>query len=297
MSHSPKSYRQAQQDAAKRLFRRPHTSPELEAALLLCHLLGVTRSHLMAWPEKQLTPGQLRDYKTLIRRRLAGEPIAHITGEREFWSLSLHVTPDTLIPRPETELLVERALMHLTDTTAPCIADLGTGSGAIALALASELPNALIHATDRSSAALAVASKNAERLRFKGIRFYLGDWCQALPTEEEYDLILSNPPYIQADDPHLNQGDLRYESVTALISGPDGLQDIRSIAAQAPERLKPGGWLLLEHGSEQAPAVRRILQDRGFIETASLNDLAGHPRVTEGRLAPARHLADDFTTA
>lgn len=285
MCQPSKSYRQAQQDAVKRLFHLPHASAELEATLLLCYLLDVPRSHLMAWPEKLLTPDQLRNYEALIRRRLAGEPIAHIIGEREFWSLSLRVTPDTLIPRPETELLVERALMHLAGTPAPRIADLGTGSGAIALALASELPDALIHATDRSGAALAVASKNAERLRLSGIRFYPGNWCQALPTGE-YDLILSNPPYIEAGDPHLNQGDLPYEPSSALVSGPDGLEDIRSIAAQAPKRLKPGGWLLLEHGNEQAPAVRRILQERGFIETESLNDLAGHPRVTEGRQAP-----------
>ncbi len=280
------SYRQAQQEAAERLSRLPHASAKLEATLLLCHLLQVPRSHLFAWPEKPLTPGQQQAYEALIQRRLSGEPIAHITGEREFWSLPLHITPDTLIPRPETELLVERALKHLVTLSAPRIADLGTGSGAIALALASERPDALIHASDRSTAALTVASGNAASLKLHNVSFFPGNWCHALPAGEGYNLILSNPPYIEADDPHLNQGDLPREPARALVSGQDGLDDIREIAAQSPTYLKPGGWLLLEHGEGQAPSVRQILEQRGFTAITTHKDLARRPRLTEGRIPP-----------
>ncbi len=279
---SPPSYRQAQQDAVQRLARLPHASPELEAALLLSHLLGQPRSHLFAWPERQLSPAQQAAYERLIQRRLAGEPIAHITGEREFWSLPLRVTGATLIPRPETELLVERALKHLAGVEAPRIADLGTGSGAIALALASERPDALINASDRSTAALEVARDNARRLALSNVGFFQGDWCQALPAEQRYDLIASNPPYIEATDPHLARGDLPREPRDALVSGSDGLADIRQIAAQAPRHLSAGGWLLLEHGYNQGEAVRQILSAAGFQHIQTLTDLAGQPRLTEG---------------
>ncbi len=284
MPRTPTSYRQALQSASARLSELPHAAGELEAAMLLCHLLGVGRSHLLAWPERELTPDQQRAYDALLARRLTGEPIAHILGEREFWSLTLRVTPDTLIPRPETELLVERALEHLASLTSPLIADLGTGSGAIALALASERPDATLHASDRSEAALAVARENAERLNLHNLRFLPGDWIQALPDGARYRLIVSNPPYIEADDPHLRLGDLPREPRDALVSGADGLEAIRTIAAQAPGRLQPGGWLLLEHGKDQGPAVRELLLRHGFTAVATLFDLAGLPRVTEGRL-------------
>jgi release factor glutamine methyltransferase len=279
------SYREAQQEAARRLSRLPHAATELEAALLLCHLLGVPRSHLFAWPEKRLTPEQQQTYEALIRRRLNGEPIAHITGEREFWSLPLRVTPDTLIPRPETELLVERALLHLACVAAPRIADLGTGSGAIALALASERTDALIHASDQSTAALAVARENAKALKLRNVNFFQGNWCDALPKGQCYDLLVSNPPYVEAGDTHLRQGDLPHEPLSALVAGPDGLADIRQIAAQTPGRLKPGGWLLLEHGETQSEAVQAILRERGFSAISTLKDLARRPRVTEGSKA------------
>ncbi|MEJ2453441.1 MAG: peptide chain release factor N(5)-glutamine methyltransferase [Candidatus Thiodiazotropha sp.] len=281
MTSTP-SYRQAQLDAAERLSRLPHATPELEAALLLCHLLGQPRSHLFAWPEKRLTTTQQEAYQGLIQRRLAGEPIAHITGEREFWSLSLQVTPDTLIPRPDTELLVERALTHLAALKTPRIADLGTGSGAIALALASERPEALIHASEQSPAALAVARENARQHRLSNVDFFLGSWCQALPAGQFYDLIVSNPPYIEAADPHLDRGDLPREPRDALVSGSDGLEAIREIAAAAPARLAKAGWLLLEHGYTQGEAVRQILSQRGFSQIETLSDLAGRPRLTEG---------------
>lgn len=276
------TYHQAQQDAARHLAQLPHAAAELEAAVLLCHLLKVPRSHLFAWPDKPLSADQQDAYEALIQRRLAGEPIAHITGEREFWSLSLRVTRNTLIPRPETELLVEQALRHLATVSSPHIADLGTGSGAIALALASEWPDAVIHATDRSTEALSVAEANAAKLQLRNVTLFCGFWCQALPEGEVYDLILSNPPYIEADDPHLTQGDLPYEPLSALVAGADGLEDIRTIAAQAPARLKSGGRLLLEHGYKQGPAVRQILQQQGFTDIHTLTDLTGQPRLTEG---------------
>jgi release factor glutamine methyltransferase len=276
------TYREAQREAAERLSRLPQATPELEAALLLCHLLGQPRSHLFAWPDRTLTADQQQAFENLIQRRLAGEPIAHITGEREFWSLRLRVTEETLIPRPETELLVERALIHLAEVTAPRIADLGTGSGAIALALAKERPDALIHASDQSAAALDVARENAQRLTISNVSFYQGSWLEALPPELRLDLIVSNPPYIEAADPHLARGDLPREPREALVSGADGLSAIRKIAAQAPSHLTGRGWLLLEHGYNQGEFVRKILIDKGYLQVQTLPDLAGQPRLTEG---------------
>jgi release factor glutamine methyltransferase len=275
--------RQAQQAASKRLAALPHATAELEAALLLCHLLAQPRSYLYAWPERRLAQREYEAFLRLLERRLAGEPIAHIVAEREFWSLPLKVTPDTLIPRPETELLVELSLQLVQSIQAPRIADLGTGSGAIALALASERPDAVLHATDRSESALAVARENARRLGFTQISCFPGDWCSALPAGTSYHLIVSNPPYIEQDDPHLQRGDLPGEPLTALVSGHDGLRDIRLLAQQTHARLEPGGWLLLEHGYRQADSVRQILAAAGYIDTTTHEDLAGRPRATEGR--------------
>ena len=251
--------------------------------MLLCHLLEKPRSHLYAWPEQRLSPQQQRAYQGLIERRLQGEPIAHIIGEREFWSLPLRVTPETLIPRPETELLVERALMHLQAVASPLIADLGTGSGAIAIALASERPDAVVHACDSSGRALEVAKENSQRLTPGRVNFFLGSWCQALPQDQVYDLILSNPPYIEADDPHLHQGDLPHEPSSALVSGADGLADMRMIVPQAIRRLRPHSWLLLEHGHQQGEAVRALLRRTGYLAITTHADLAGHGRITDGR--------------
>ena len=275
---------QALLNAQRALGNLPHSEPELEAALLLCHLLDKPRSYLFAWPEAELTPAQQQAFQALIERRINGTPIAYITGEREFWSLSLRVSPDTLIPRPETELVVERALVHLQPRPEPCIADLGTGSGAIALALCSERPDALIDATDRSSRALDIARENAGRLGFQRIGFHQGDWCHALPAQRRYDLIASNPPYIESSDPHLSRGDLPGEPASALASGTDGLRDIRLITQQAPARLKPGGWLVLEHGYRQADTVAQLLRTAGLKKVSTHSDLAGHPRVTEARM-------------
>jgi release factor glutamine methyltransferase len=273
---------QALQQATAALNALPHSAPELEAAVLLCHLLDKPRSHLYAWPEQPLSVTQWQTYQALIQRRLQGEPIAHITGLREFWSLTLKITPHTLIPRPDTELLVERGLSHLQDLHSARAADLGTGSGAIALALASERPDCQVHATDLSPQALAVARENAQRLALSNVQFYEGSWFNALPAGKRYDLVLSNPPYIAVQDAHLEQGDLPQEPRSALVSGPDGLDDIRILCAHAGSYLKPGGWLLLEHGFEQAPQVRELLSKRGFRKVCSHRDLAGRERISEG---------------
>ncbi|MEN8180703.1 MAG: peptide chain release factor N(5)-glutamine methyltransferase [Pseudomonadota bacterium] len=277
------SIKQTLQAAAEALKALSHSTPELEASVLLCHLLGKSRSFLYAWPDKLLTELQSANFEKLIKRRLEGEPIAHITGVREFWSLTLKVTSATLIPRPETELLVEQALEHLQKTPSPMVADLGAGSGAIALAIANERPDCTLHATDASDAALKIAGENIQSLNLKNVVLHHGDWFHALPKGVVYDLILSNPPYIAEQDPHLSQGDLPREPGCALTSGTDGLNDIRIIVSQAPQQLKPGGWLLLEHGYEQGEAVRDLLQKAGFRKIRTLRDLAGHERVSEGR--------------
>ncbi len=272
---------QALKDATESLKSLPHSTPDLEAAVLLCHLLEKPRSFLFAWSDKLLTERQLADFETLIKRRLEGEPIAHITGIREFWSLSLKVTSATLIPRPETELLVEQALLQLAKTPS-LVADLGTGSGAIALAIASERPDCILHATDRSDTALKIARENAQALNLKNVFFRHGHWFHALPEDAVYDLIVSNPPYIPEQDPHLKVGDLPSEPAGALASGTDGLHDIRSILQQAGQWLQPGGWLLMEHGHEQGEAVRKLFREAGFSSIKTLKDLAGHERVSQG---------------
>jgi release factor glutamine methyltransferase len=274
---------QALQQAARSLEALPHSTPELEAAVLLCHLLGRPRSHLYAWPEQTLDKTQWQAYQALIQRRLQGEPIAHITGIREFWSLALKITPATLIPRPDSELLVERGLHHLQGADSARLADLGTGSGAIALAIASERPDCRVDATDRSPEALAIAQQNAQRLGIQNIRFHQGDWFQALPADSRYELILSNPPYIPQQDAHLAQGDLPREPRSALVAGPDGLNDIRILCAEAGRYLKRRGWLLLEHGFDQARQVRELLSLQGFLEVKSHRDLAGLERISEGQ--------------
>lgn len=267
--------------AAKALFATSD-SPRLDAELLLAHALGKDRSYLRAWPERTPTPEQESEFEALLARRLAGEPIAHLLGVREFWSLALKVTPDTLIPRPETELLVERALLRIPTDRPATVADLGTGSGAIALAIASERPAARVLAMDRSPAALAVARDNARALAIGNMEFREGDWCAGLPAGY-FDLILSNPPYIAARDPHLAQGDARFDPRGALVSGPDGLDDLRRIIPGAWTCLKPGGWLLVEHGHDQGPAVAALFAEAGYRDIRDLTDLAGKPRVTEGR--------------
>jgi release factor glutamine methyltransferase len=258
-------------------------TPRLDAELLLARVLNQPRSYLYAWPDRATDAGQERHFMALLERRLAGEPVAYLTGWRAFWSLDLVVTPATLIPRPETELLVELALERLPADQPRRVADLGTGSGAIALAIASERPTCQVVATDLSVAALRVAGQNAQRLGIGNVQFRQGDWCAAL-TNERFDTIVCNPPYIAATDPHLQQGDLRFEPHPALAAGVDGLAAIRRIVAQAGPHLVDGGWLLLEHGYDQRDSVLALLRTAGFSEVADYRDLAGQPRVAVGRL-------------
>ncbi len=265
----------------------------IEVQMLLQRVLQVNRAYLLAHPERTLGETEAADYQALFQRRLCGEPMAHILGEREFYGLNLRVTPDTLIPRPDTELLVELAVRNLAppalipaDATAQAqlsVLDLGTGSGAIALAIAHECPHVKVTAVDASPEALAVARGNAERLGMRNIQLLPGSWFEPV-KDEQYSLIVSNPPYIAESDPHLQCGDVRFEPVSALVAGADGLDDIRQIIRQAPAHLYPGGWLLLEHGYDQSERVRTLLQQAGFTMVFSGQDLAGIERVSGGRL-------------
>jgi len=258
-----------------------------EAILLLLHVLDRPRSWLYAHGDDAMPPHQALAYDALVARRMAGEPVAYLVGRRGFWTLDLMVTPDTLIPRPETELLVEQALARLPADRPVRVADLGTGSGAIALALASERPLARVVASDRSGAALQVARRNASAHGLDGrVDFRQGDWFAPL-AGEGFDLVASNPPYIAEADPHLGRGDLRHEPPGALASGGDGLDAIRTIVAGAPAHLVPGGWLLLEHGHDQGPPVRALLEAGGFTGVATVRDLEHRDRVSLGRLPGA----------
>ena len=254
----------------------------IDAELLLLHLLGKPRSWLFGHDTDALDMGDVAAFEALVARREAGEPVAYLTGRRGFWTLELAVTPVTLIPRPETELLVERALERLPRDVDTRIADLGTGSGAIALALAKERPRARVIATDASEAALTVARANAAENGIDNTEFRHGSWFAPL-AGERFDLIASNPPYIEADDPHLGEGDLRFEPMSALASGGDGLDDLRVIVGEAPSHLVDGGWLLVEHGWNQGAAVRALFADAGFIDIETARDLEGRERVTLGR--------------
>ncbi|WP_267224934.1 peptide chain release factor N(5)-glutamine methyltransferase [Dyella silvae] len=251
----------------------------LEAELLLVHVLGKPRSWLIAHATDALEATCVDAFDALVRRRLHGEPVAYITGHRGFWSLELAVTPATLIPRPETELLVELALERLQ--AGAQVADLGTGSGAIALAIAHERPQTQVTATDASADALAVAQSNAVKHGITNVRFVHGDWLTPL-AGQRFHMVVSNPPYIEAADPHLQQGDLRFEPPTALASGADGLDDIRRIVDDARAHLEPGGWLLMEHGWNQGEAVRAMLAAAGYHEVFTAQDLEQRDRVSGG---------------
>ena len=272
---------QALANAVAKLTEQPDTAV-LDAELLLAHVLQKTRTWLHTWPEYELSAEQTQEFEQLVARRVVGEPVAHLLAQQEFWSLDLIVTADTLIPRPETERLVELALERIPPTAAWRIADLGTGTGAIALALAKERPACSVIATDQSAAALAVAEDNARNNRLHNVTFRRGNWFEALQDEAPFDLIVSNPPYIKETDPHLLQGDVRFEPTTALTAGPDGLTDLQHLIDQALPHLKPGGWLLLEHGYDQGEAVVQLLQEAGFVQVSDYPDLAGLPRVATG---------------
>lgn len=257
----------------------PGDSPKLDAEVLLGFVLGQSRTYLYTWPERELSATQQSLLEELVARRASGTPVAYLVGEREFWSLPLQVNEHTLIPRPETELLVEQALARLPRSGRAL--DLGTGTGAIALALVSERPDAEIWAVDASLEALKVARANVERLGLP-VQLVHSDWF-AQVSGQRFHLIVSNPPYIAEADPHLGQGDVRFEPLTALASGRDGLADIRQIVARAPAHLHPGGWLLFEHGYDQGAPVRELLTRAGFSGVETVQDYGGNDRVTLGQ--------------
>lgn len=257
-------------------------SPKLDAEILLCHQLNCQRSYLYTWPEKILSQAEYDGFYQLLEDRLQGRPIAHITETREFWGLEFKVTPDTLIPRPDTETLVEAALEQLQSQASARILDLGTGTGAVALALKSERPVDQIIATDQSTAALRVAQYNSQTLHLD-VEFRQGSWFDPIKEAETFHLIVSNPPYIEEQDPHLKQGDVRFEPLNALTSGKDGLQDIRIIAKQARKHLLTDGWLILEHGYNQSQAVQEILRQLGYQMIQTRQDFGHNDRITLGQ--------------
>lgn len=257
-------------------------SPEIDSQVLLCHTLDCQSAYLHTWPDKNLTDIQQADFKTLIQQREQGQPIAHLIGQRGFWSLDFKVTPDTLIPRPDTELLVSLALEIIKPNMV--VVDLGTGTGVIALSLAEEVTTAIILAMDFSGSALEVAQQNASEYQLTNVSFWQGSWLDAI-IDNSLDIVISNPPYIENDDPHLSQGDVRFEPRTALVSGGDGLNDIRQIIKQAQRCLKPQGWLLIEHGYHQARQVQQLFLEARFTEVVSRQDYGGNDRVVMGRLA------------
>lgn len=258
-----------------------------EARVLLAHALGVERAWIVAHGRDPVADAEARAAEALFARRREGEPIAYITGEREFYGLALRVTPGVLIPRPETELVVEHALALIAGRGTPKVLDLGTGSGAIAVSIAHARPDAQVCASDASAEALAVASRNASR-HAVAVRFVQGDWFIEL-AGERFDLIACNPPYVADGDPHLAQGDLRFEPAAALRGGPDGMDCIRAIAAAARMHLVPGGWLVFEHGYDQGPACVRLLAGLGYTDVDDARDLSDLPRVCKGRFDAAPH--------
>ncbi|TXK60541.1 peptide chain release factor N(5)-glutamine methyltransferase [Alkalisalibacterium limincola] len=275
-------------EAARRL-QEGSDSARLDAELMLCHVLRCSRAWLFAHADDPLEPGAAGEFHRLLRRRLQGEPIAHILGRRGFWTLDLAVDASTLIPRPETELLVEAALARIGEGTHLRVLDLGTGTAAVALAIASERPRAEIVAVEQSPGAIDLARRNVDASGLRNVALRQGSW-YAPVAGERFSVIVSNPPYIASGDPHLDHGDVRFEPRSALVAGVDGLDDIRVIVAGAAAHLEPGGWLMLEHGHDQGEAVRTLMATAGMGEVGSRQDLAGHERVSFGRLSPSpRH--------
>lgn len=262
--------------------RQISESWQLDAELFLADALEQAREHLFTWPEQELTQSQFEKFDAYCGRRLAGEPVAYILGKQAFWDFELIVNPSVLIPRPETELLVETALELLDSSDAASVLDLGTGSGAIALALAANNPRWSVTAVDRSAAALLVARENASQLQIPNIEFHETSWCDGL-SRDHFDLIAANPPYVEEGDKHLSEGSLPFEPIAALVAGENGLADIRSIAEQARECLKQNSWLLIEHGFQQKQAVAKILDEAGYRHIECVQDLAGLDRLTKAQ--------------
>ncbi|RJT27075.1 peptide chain release factor N(5)-glutamine methyltransferase [Buttiauxella izardii] len=256
-------------------------SPRRDAEILLGFVTGKARTFILAFGETELTAEQQQQLEVLLARRVKGEPIAHLVGEREFWSLPLRVSPVTLIPRPDTECLVEQALARMPET--PCsVLDLGTGTGAIALAIASERPDCSVTALDLIPEAVELARDNASRLGITNVEVLQSNWFSALNTRR-FAVIVSNPPYIDEQDPHLSQGDVRFEPRSALVAENHGLADLRTLVESARNFLEPGGWVLLEHGWQQAAQVRELFRDAGYTEIQSCQDYGGNDRLTTGR--------------
>ena len=266
---------------ATELLTSSSDSALLDAEVLLCHVLDKPRSHLRAWPEKELKTQQYKQYLQLLDQRQQGRPIAYITGKKEFWSRDFKVSPDVLIPRPDTELLIELSLKQISNKPKARLIDLGTGSGAIAITLAAERPDTTVIATDLSNKALKIAKQNAATHQIKNIQFIQSNWFDEI-AQSEFDLVISNPPYIAHKDPHLSQGDVRFEPDSALIAKDQGLEDITNISHTAHNYLKPGGTLLVEHGYNQQIAVREIFNSFAYTNITTHTDLSGNPRVTTG---------------
>lgn len=260
-------------------------TPQIDAQVLLMHVLDVDRSYLYTWPDKTLSAAAQAQFDDLVQRRLQGEPVAYITGLREFWSLRFAVAPSTLIPRPDTEILVATALQLVADVPAEVL-ELGTGTGAIAIALATERSLWQIKAVDNVAAAVALAQSNAERIltvqQQNALQIFTSDWFSAIEPAQQFQLIVSNPPYLAPDDPHLQQGDVRFEPHSALIAEADGMADYQTIVSTAPEYLAEGGWVLFEHGCEQGQALRNLLTKQGFSQVQTWLDYAGLERVSGG---------------
>ncbi|MPQ77504.1 peptide chain release factor N(5)-glutamine methyltransferase [Hydrogenovibrio sp. JE_KL2] len=261
-------------------------SPLLDTEILLAYALGKDRTYLFTWPEHELSPQQAEHFSELLKKRQVGVPIAHLTGSKEFWGLDFKVTSDTLIPRPDTEILVEQALLKIEcfkqDHINARVLDLGTGSGAIICSLKHEAPYINAYAVDLQPAALEVAKQNAEQHGLS-IDFRVGSWFEPI-ANARFEVIVSNPPYIVEDDPHLSLGDVRFEPLTALTSGHDGLEDIRSLISESRSHLIEGGWLLIEHGFDQAEALQQLFTDNGFQQVETIYDYGHNPRVTLGQL-------------
>ncbi|MBD3897329.1 peptide chain release factor N(5)-glutamine methyltransferase [Halomonas sp. ML-15] len=266
--------------ATRRLASGGSPSPRLDAEVLLCHVLERDRTWLYTWGDRTIEAWPRARFEALLALRASGWPVAYLTGEREFWGLMLATSPATLIPRPDTERLVEAALGKATAPAGELL-DLGTGTGAIALAFACECPGWRVLGVDREPGAVALARANAERLAITNARFCESDWFTAL-AGQRFALIVTNPPYLAADDPHLEQGDVRFEPHSALVAEGDGMVDLRGLIVQAREHLLPGGWLLLEHGMAQGQAVRAALGEAGYRRVATLEDLGGRERVSLG---------------